>query len=173
MSTANRMRVSSVRGTPASHHKIAERLTILNNRAPGMLTRLYNLKKQLADPKTRPAFMAKREMAQAIATTMKKFPAIDCKSIQLPAVQQSANEVLKSLEPYYLTFIDLLQFKEHVVDCIKVIDELYMFMDITVNSHLTIGYLELVTNYVRLCILLSRVEERKVIIGLWSATVAF
>ena len=39
--------------------KIAERLTILNKRAPGMLTRLYNLKKQLADPKTRPAFMAK------------------------------------------------------------------------------------------------------------------
>jgi NCK-associated protein 1 len=54
------------RGTPASHQKIAERLTILNNRAPGMLTRLYNLKKQLADPKTRPAFMAKREMQAAI-----------------------------------------------------------------------------------------------------------
>ena len=40
-------------------------------------------------------------------------------------------------------------------------------MDITVNSHLTIGYLELVTNYVRLCVLLSRVEDRKVIIGLY------
>ena len=100
-------------------------------------------------------------MAQAIQTTMKKFPAIDVKSIQLPAVQQSASEVLKALEPYYLTFIDLLQFKEHVVDCIKVVDDLYMFMDITINSHLTIGYLELVLNYVRLCVLLSRVEERK------------
>ena len=98
-------------------------------------------------------------------TTMKKFPNIDCKSVQLPAVQQSAESVLKALEPYYLTFIDILEFKEHVVDCIKVIDELFMFMDITINSQLTMGYLDLVTNYIRLCILLSRVDDRKVIIG--------
>lgn len=101
-------------------------------------------------------------MQPAIQTTMKKFPNVDCKSVQLPAVQQSAAEVLKALEPYYLTFIDLLQFKEHIIECLKVVDEMYMFLDITINSHLTIGYLELITNYVRLCILLSRVEDRKV-----------
>ena len=53
------IRVSWIRMKWTQAQKIAERLTILNKRAPGMLTRLYNLKKQLADPKTRPAFMAK------------------------------------------------------------------------------------------------------------------
>ena len=46
MSTVGRVRPGSMRGTPASQQKIAERLTILNERAPGMMTRLYNLKNQ-------------------------------------------------------------------------------------------------------------------------------
>ena len=47
MSTVGRVRPGSMRGTPASQQKIAERLTILNERAPGMMTRLYNLKNQV------------------------------------------------------------------------------------------------------------------------------
>ena len=170
MSTGPRVRPGSGRlAAPATtQQKIAERLTILNERAPGMMTRLYNLKTQLNDPKSKPPFMIKREFQQALVTINKKFPHIDAKNMQLPVVRENHQEVLKTLEPYYLTFIDVLQFKEHIVDLLQSIDSLFMFMDILTNFQITKEYLCLVSNYVRLVLLLSRVEDRKVVIGLYS-----
>ena len=138
MSTISR-RPWSMRGTHASQQKIAERLTILNDRAPGMMTRLYNLKNQLNDPKAKPTFMTERAYQPALATIAKKFPNIDTKNTQLAILKENYNEILKTLEPYYLTFIDILQFKEHIVELLDCIDSLFMFMDITNNFHIAKG----------------------------------
>ena len=73
----------------------------------------------------------------SIATIAKKFPNIDTKNTQLQILKENYNEILKTLEPYYLTFIDILQFKEHIVELLDCIDSLFMFMDITNNFHIT------------------------------------
>ena len=111
--------------------------------------------------------MTERAYQPALATISKKFPNIDSKSIQLQILKENYSEILKTLEPYYLTFIDILQFKEHICELLDCIDSLFMFMDITNNFHITKEYLTLVTNYIKLVLLLSRVEDRKVVIGLY------
>jgi len=148
MSTAPRVRPGSGRlaAPVATQQKIAERLTILNERAPGMMTRLYNLKTQLNDPKSKPPFMVKREFQQALVTINKKFPQVDAKNLQLPVVKENHQEILKTLEPYYLTFIDVLQFKEHIVDLLQSIDQLFMFMDILTNFMITKGMTHMAHN---------------------------
>ena len=67
---------------------------------------------QLNDPKSKPAFMRQREYQPALQTISKKFPQID--NLQLPILKENHQEILKTLEPIYLTFIDILQFKEHI-----------------------------------------------------------
>ena len=83
--------------------------------------------------------MVKREFQQALATISKKFPHIDAKNLPLPVLKENHQEILKTLEPYYLTFIDILQFKEHIVDLLQSIDHLFMFMDILTNFHIAKG----------------------------------
>ena len=41
-----------------TQQKLAERLTILNDRGMGMLTRVYNIKKACGDAKSKPAFLS-------------------------------------------------------------------------------------------------------------------
>ena len=48
-----------------------------------------------------------------------------------------------------------------------------MFMNILTNFHITKEYLTLVTNYIKLVLLLSRVEDRKVVIGLYRESLDF
>ena len=63
----------------ASQLKFAEKLVILNDRALGMLTRIYNMKKACADPKSRPQFLNDKSLDPAIAHIVKRFPVIDIK----------------------------------------------------------------------------------------------
>ena len=56
--------------------------------------------------------MRQREYQPALQTISKKFPQID--NLQLPILKENHQEILKTLEPIYLTFIDILQFKEHI-----------------------------------------------------------
>lgn len=48
-------------------------------------------------------------------------------------------------------------------------DACQISLDITVNYELTKNYMDLVTTYVSLMILLSRVEDRKAVLGLFNA----
>uniref|UniRef100_A0ABI7Z1U3 Nck-associated protein 1 n=1 Tax=Felis catus TaxID=9685 RepID=A0ABI7Z1U3_FELCA len=116
-----------------SQQKLAEKLTILNDRGVGMLTRLYNIKKQ-----------------------------------QLAQLQKEKSEILKNLALYYFTFVDVMEFKDHVCELLNTIDVCQVFFDITVNFDLTKNYLDLIITYTTLMILLSRIEERKAIIGLYN-----
>ena len=106
-------------------------------------------------------------MEGSIKTVVRKFPNVDLKS--LSNIQPIREEIVKSLSLYYYTFVDLLDFKDHVSELLTTIDTCQVSLDISVNFELTRLYLDLVTIYIQLMILLSRVEDRKAVLGLFNA----
>ncbi|KAF4026323.1 hypothetical protein G4228_018530 [Cervus hanglu yarkandensis] len=134
-----------------SQQKLAEKLTILNDRGVGMLTRLYNIKKACGDPKAKPSYLIDKNLESAVKFIVRKFPAVETRNNnqQLAQLQKEKSEILKNLALYYFTFVDVMEFK-------------------TVNFDLTKNYLDLIITYTTLMILLSRIEERKAIIGLYN-----
>uniref|UniRef100_A0A8C1N879 Nck-associated protein 1 n=1 Tax=Cyprinus carpio TaxID=7962 RepID=A0A8C1N879_CYPCA len=99
-----------------------------------------------------------------------KFPAVETRNNnqQLAQLQKEKSEILKNLALYYFTFVDVMEFKDHVCELLNTIDACQVFFDITVNFDLTKNYLDLVVTYITLMMLLSRIEERKAIIGLYN-----
>ena len=150
-----------------SQQKLAEKLTILNDRGVGMLTRIYNIKKACGDAKSKPAFLSDKTLESSIKTIVRKFPNVDVKGLQ--TITNLRNEIIKSLSLYYYTFVDLLDFKDNVCELLTTMDACGVYMDITINFDVTKGYLDLVITYVSLMILLSRVEDRKAVLGLFNA----
>lgn len=107
------------RMTP-SQQKLAEKLTILNDRGVGMLTRIYNIKKACGDAKSKPGFLSDKTLESSIKTIVKKFPNIDIKGLQ--TITNLRNEIIKSLSLYYYTFVDLLDFKDNVSELLTTMD---------------------------------------------------
>uniref|UniRef100_A0A672P1M2 Nck-associated protein 1 n=1 Tax=Sinocyclocheilus grahami TaxID=75366 RepID=A0A672P1M2_SINGR len=153
-----------------SQQKLAEKLTILNDRGIGMLTRIYNIKKACGDPKAKPSYLIDKNLESAVKFIVRKFPAIETRNNnqQLAQLQKEKSEILKNLALYYFTFVDVMEFKDHVCELLNTIDACQVFFDITVNFDLTKNYLDLVVTYITLMMLLSRIEERKAIIGLYN-----
>ncbi|XP_036276574.1 nck-associated protein 1 isoform X5 [Pipistrellus kuhlii] len=159
-----------------SQQKLAEKLTILNDRGVGMLTRLYNIKKQgqvwkaCGDPKAKPSYLIDKNLESAVKFIVRKFPAVETRNNnqQLAQLQKEKSEILKNLALYYFTFVDVMEFKDHVCELLNTMDVCQVFFDITVNFDLTKNYLDLIITYTTLMILLSRIEERKAIIGLYN-----
>ncbi|XP_003739913.2 membrane-associated protein Hem [Galendromus occidentalis] len=154
-----------------SQQKFAEKLTILNDRGVGMLTRIYNIKKACGDAKSKPSFLSDKSLESSIKHIVRRFPNVDIKgsSAQLTPVFQIKQEIVKSLSLYYYTFVDLLDFKDHVNDLLTHLDVFLMTPNLSLNFDLTKAYLDLITTYVSLLILLSRVEDRKAVLGLFNA----
>uniref|UniRef100_A0A671S9U7 Nck-associated protein 1 n=1 Tax=Sinocyclocheilus anshuiensis TaxID=1608454 RepID=A0A671S9U7_9TELE len=119
--------------------KLAEKLTILNDRGIGMLTRIYNIKKACGDPKAKPSYLIDKNLESAVKFIVRKFPAIETRNNN-----------------------------DHVCELLNTVDACQVFFDITVNFDLTKNYLDLVVTYTNLMMLLSRIEERKAIIGLYN-----
>ena len=112
------------------------------------------------DTKSKPSFLSEKNLESSIKLVVRKFPNVDIKS--LSNIHHIQDEIVKSLSLYYYTFVDLLDFKDHVGELLTTIDACQISLDITVNFELTRLYLELVTVYVQLMILLSRVDDRLV-----------
>uniref|UniRef100_A0A667XZF1 Nck-associated protein 1 n=1 Tax=Myripristis murdjan TaxID=586833 RepID=A0A667XZF1_9TELE len=94
----------------------------------------------------------------AVKFIVRKFPAVETRNNnqQLAQLQKEKSEILKNLALYYFTFVDVM---EKRILCIILQ---------TVNFDLTRNYLDLVVTYTTLMMLLSRIEERKAIIGLYN-----
>uniref|UniRef100_A0A671NL92 Nck-associated protein 1 n=1 Tax=Sinocyclocheilus anshuiensis TaxID=1608454 RepID=A0A671NL92_9TELE len=150
-----------------SQQKLAEKLTILNDRGIGMLTRIYNIKKACGDPKAKPSYLIDKNLESAVKFIVRKFPAIETRNNnqQLAQLQKEKSEILKNLALYYFTFVDVMEFKV----CVQFYITKCIFSTMqTVNFDLTKNYLDLVVTYITLMMLLSRIEERKAIIGLYN-----
>ena len=60
-------------------------------------------------------------------------------------------------------------FQDHVSEALTTIDACGIILDLALNFDLTRLYLDVVAIYVRLLILLSRVDDRKAVLGLFNA----
>ncbi|XP_029942914.1 nck-associated protein 1-like, partial [Salarias fasciatus] len=122
------------------------------------------------DPKAKPSYLVDKNLESAVKFIVRKFPAVETRNNnqQLAQLQKEKSEILKNLALYYFTFVDVMEFKDHVCELLNTIDACQVFFDITVNFDLTRNYLDLVVTYTTLMIILSRIEERKAIIGLYN-----
>ncbi|KAK6041550.1 hypothetical protein COOONC_20945 [Cooperia oncophora] len=78
-------------------------------------------------------------------------------------------DIIKSLGLYYYTFADLLDLKDNILQLLTTMDACQCQLDISLNYELTAGYLNLVVNLICLMIMLSRVDDRKIVLGLFNA----
>ncbi|XP_028262239.1 nck-associated protein 1-like [Parambassis ranga] len=150
--------------------KLAEKLTILNERGNGVLIRMNHIKKTCADPKLRPSIMTDKSMESAIKYINKKFPNIDTRgNIQsLTSIQRQKSEVLAATSSYYDSFLDVIEFRDHVYELLNSIDACQCFFDISVNFDFTKNYLDLIITYTSVIITLTRIDDKKALVGMFN-----
>uniref|UniRef100_A0A3B5B3D4 NCK associated protein 1 like n=1 Tax=Stegastes partitus TaxID=144197 RepID=A0A3B5B3D4_9TELE len=150
--------------------KLAEKLTILNERGNGVLIRMNYIKKLCADPKLRPSVLTDKAMEPAIKYINKKFPNIDFRgNIQnLTGIQRQKSEVLAATSSYYDSFMDVIEFRDHVYELLNTIDACQCFFDISVNFDFTKSYLDLIITYTSVIITLSRIDDKKTLVGMFN-----
>ncbi|KAK2508331.1 hypothetical protein MC885_006275 [Smutsia gigantea] len=156
--------------TSAYQHKLAEKLTILNDRGQGVLIRMYNIKKTCSDPKSKPPFLLEKSMESSIKYINKKFPNIDVRNStqHLGPVHREKAEIIRFLTNYYQSFVDVMEFRDHVYELLNTIDACQCHFDINLNFDFTRNYLDLIVTYTSVILLLSRIEDRRVLIGMYN-----
>ncbi|XP_072308153.1 nck-associated protein 1-like [Eucyclogobius newberryi] len=150
--------------------KLAEKLTLLNERGSGVLIRMNYIKKTCTDPKLRPSVLSDKAMESAIKHINKKFPNIDFRgSVQsLTSIQRQKSEVLSATSTYYDSFLDVIEFRDHVYELLNTIDACQCFFDIAINFDFTKSYLDLITTYTSVIITLSRIDDKKALVGMFN-----
>ncbi|KAM5332875.1 nck-associated protein 1-like [Glossophaga mutica] len=156
--------------TSAYQHKLAEKLTILNDRGQGVLIRMYNIKKTCSDPKSKPPFLLEKSMESSLKYINKKFPNIDVRNStqHLGPVHREKAEIIRFLTNYYQSFVDVMEFRDHVYELLNTIDACQCHFDISLNFDFTRSYLDLIVTYTSVILLLSRIEDRRVLIGVYN-----
>uniref|UniRef100_A0A8P0TQL6 NCK associated protein 1 like n=2 Tax=Canis lupus familiaris TaxID=9615 RepID=A0A8P0TQL6_CANLF len=156
--------------TSAYQHKLAEKLTILNDRGQGVLIRMYNIKKTCSDPKSKPPFLLEKSMESSLKYINKKFPNIDVRNStqHLGPVHREKAEIIRFLTNYYQSFVDVMEFRDHVYELLNTIDACQCHFDINLNFDFTQSYLDLIVTYTSVILLLSRIEDRRVLIGMYN-----
>ncbi|XP_035486180.2 nck-associated protein 1-like [Scophthalmus maximus] len=154
----------------AYQQKLAEKLTILTERGNGVLIRMNYIKKSCADPKQRPSVLTDKTMESAVKYINKKFPNIDFRgNIQhLTSVQRQKAEVLSATTSYYDSFLDVIEFRDHVYELLNTIDACQCFFDIAINFDFTKNYLDLIITYTSVIITLSRIDDKKALVGMFN-----
>ncbi|XP_053172229.1 nck-associated protein 1-like [Scomber japonicus] len=150
--------------------KLAEKLTILNERGNGVLIRMNHIKKTCGDTKQRPSILTEKAMESAIKYINKKFPNIDFRgNIQnLNSIQRQKSEVLAATTSYYESFLDVIEFRDHVYELLNTIDACQCLFDISVNFDFTKSYLDLIVTYTSVFITLSRIDDKKALVGMFN-----
>jgi NCK-associated protein 1 len=162
-------RSSAVTSASIYERKFAEKLTILNQRGQGILIRVYNIKKSCLDPSTRPACLSDRTLDSAVKHINKKFPNVDTKDkSHLTAISSLQKDIMQHLPNYYHTFVDVMEFRDVTNEVVTSVATSQFFFDITTNFDLTSALLELLATYASIMILLSQVDDRRAITGLFN-----
>uniref|UniRef100_A0A8C4YJ65 NCK associated protein 1 like n=1 Tax=Gopherus evgoodei TaxID=1825980 RepID=A0A8C4YJ65_9SAUR len=86
----------------------------------------------------------------------------------LGLVHREKAEIIKVLNSYYQSFVDVMEFRDHVYKLLNTIDASQCCFDIHVNYDLTKNYLDLVVTYTSVILLLSCIEDRKALIGMYN-----
>ncbi|XDV52257.1 hypothetical protein PO909_021001 [Leuciscus waleckii] len=155
----------------AYQFKLAEKLIILNERGQGVLVRMNHIKKVCTDPKRRPSFFTDKSMESATKYINRKFPNIDFRggSQHLSSIQKQKSVVLEGLHSFYESFIDIMEFRDHVYELLNTIDACQCFFNITINTDFTKNYLDLIVTYASVIFMLSRIDDKKLIVGMYNS----
>ncbi|XP_077428322.1 nck-associated protein 1-like isoform X1 [Vanacampus margaritifer] len=153
-----------------NHQKLAEKLTILNERGNGVLIRMNYIKKICADVKLRPHILTDKTMEPAIKYINKKFPNIDFRGTvqSLTSIQRQKSEVMEATTSYYDSFLDVIEFRDHVYELLNTIDASQCFFNITINFDFTKSYLDLIITYTSVIATLTRIDEKKALVGMFN-----
>uniref|UniRef100_A0A672LQ04 Nck-associated protein 1-like n=1 Tax=Sinocyclocheilus grahami TaxID=75366 RepID=A0A672LQ04_SINGR len=159
----------------AYQFKLAEKLLILNERGQGVLIRMNHIKKVCTDSKRRPSYFTEKSMESSVKYINRKFPNIDIRggSQHLSSVQKQKSAVLEGLHSYYESFIDVMEFRDHVYELLNTIDACQCYFDIAVNFDLTKNYLDLIVTYASVIYMLSRIDDKKAIVGMYNCAFEF
>lgn len=154
----------------AGQARIAEKLTILNDRGLGLLTRLYDLKKTLANSETRPQVFTEKSLDPVIkALDGKRFPNVGSSQSHSNVINANLkNAILQTLHQHYFTLVDMIEFKDNVSELLVIVDANQIHFDISLNFDLTKRYLDLVTTYASMMLMLSRIADRRALLGLYN-----
>ncbi|XP_075997106.1 nck-associated protein 1-like [Genypterus blacodes] len=150
--------------------KLGEKLTILNERGSGVLVRMNYIKKTCSDSKLRPSILTDKATESAVKYINKKFPNIDFRgnSQHLTSVQRQKSEVLAATSSYYDSFLDVIEFRDHVYELLNTIDACQCFFNIAINFDFTKHYLDLIITYTSVIITLSRIDDKRALVGLYN-----
>uniref|UniRef100_A0A3B4DIY9 NCK associated protein 1 like n=1 Tax=Pygocentrus nattereri TaxID=42514 RepID=A0A3B4DIY9_PYGNA len=159
----------------AYQQKLAEKLLVLNDRGQGVLIRMNHIKKAYADPNRRPSFLTEKSMESAVKYINRKFPNIDFRggSQQLSLIQKQKSAVLEVLSSFYDSFVDVMEFRDHVYELLNTIDACQCYFNIVVNFDFTKNYLDLITTYASVILMLSRIDDKKAIVGMYNCAHEF
>uniref|UniRef100_A0A8C1EWB2 NCK associated protein 1 like n=1 Tax=Cyprinus carpio carpio TaxID=630221 RepID=A0A8C1EWB2_CYPCA len=91
----------------------------------------------------------------------------------LSSIQKQKSAVLEGLQSYYESFIDVMEFRDNVYELLNTIDACQCFFDIAVNFDLTKNYLDLIVTYASVFYMLSRIDDKKAIVGLYNCAYEF
>ncbi|XP_059925682.1 nck-associated protein 1-like [Gadus macrocephalus] len=154
----------------AYQQKLAEKLTILNERGNGVLIRVNYIKKICSDPKLRPSLLTDKIMDPAVKYINKKFPNVDFRgnNQHLTSIQRQKAEVIAAASSYYDSFLDVMEFRDHVYELLNTLDACQCFLDISINFDLTKIYLDLIVTYTSVIIMLSRLDDKKALVGMYN-----
>uniref|UniRef100_A0A3P9MIA7 NCK associated protein 1 like n=1 Tax=Oryzias latipes TaxID=8090 RepID=A0A3P9MIA7_ORYLA len=150
--------------------KLAEKLTVLNERGQGVLIRMNYIKKLCSHSKLRPTFLTDKAMEPAIKYINKKFPNIDFRGINhnLTAIQRQKSDILQATKNFYDSFLDVLELKDHAYELLNTIDAGQCSFDIVFNFDFTKNYLDLIITFTSVILMLSRIEDKKVLVGMFN-----
>ncbi|KAA0708095.1 Nck-associated protein 1-like [Triplophysa tibetana] len=150
--------------------KLAEKLVILNDRGQGVLVRMNQIKKICTEPKRRPYHLTDKTMESAVKYINRKFPNIDIRGANqhISSIQKQKSAILEGLQSYYESFIDVMEFRDHVYELLNTIDACQCFFNITVNFDLTKNYLDLIVTYASVIFMLSRIDDKKALVGMYN-----
>eukprot|EP00054_Salpingoeca_dolichothecata_P025344 m.177028 g.177028 ORF g.177028 m.177028 type:complete len:1122 (-) comp25321_c1_seq2:184-3549(-) len=146
--------------------KLGEKLTILNSHCRGLLRRtLFVLQRFRSD---RPQFMADKAFDHMIKSGLKRFPNIDFNKSTNSPLHAKREMVLDALEDSYFVLVDILEFKTVLTETVTTFLTQKVSFNLTATPEMTSLFLELLSNYVALMLLMARIEDRRAIAALYS-----
>eukprot|EP01087_Luapelamoeba_hula_P014697 TRINITY_DN4352_c0_g1_i1.p1 TRINITY_DN4352_c0_g1~~TRINITY_DN4352_c0_g1_i1.p1 ORF type:complete len:922 (+),score=120.84 TRINITY_DN4352_c0_g1_i1:139-2904(+) len=145
---------------------IAERLTILSELGEGLLIRFYNIKVKY-DGVSRPAYMSDPALAKVIGALPKKFPDLPTDLEKVPGYDvfaSKAPQLYAELESDYDAFLDAHEWVRLTEKALTDITQGLSGLQIGESPLVTQGYMELVVKFIQLNILITMINDRRVIV---------
>eukprot|EP00164_Ancoracysta_twista_P002075 GFYU01002736.1.p1 GENE.GFYU01002736.1~~GFYU01002736.1.p1 ORF type:complete len:1155 (-),score=375.87 GFYU01002736.1:160-3624(-) len=151
--------------------KFAEKLIILQDACDGLLARVYNLKKLLASPQSKPTILKDNTYSKLCKVLTQKFPESPSDLDKQQGYQDfmtRADEFRQELANYYYAFLDVLDFKEATSSLLEDMSKTIIGFKLEVSPDLMRGFMNLLVGYVKLQVLTHSLADRKTLLAFYS-----